>query len=95
MCDQLYRDDIEGGIPYHSPTMIWFPATQLLAAPLAKVPLLLTATRLTALAMTPPTPPPSTEETKGYQGVKDPMKPLLARSGYIYKVRRVSKRGLT
>ena len=62
----------------------------MLISPLLKVPLLLTGTKLTALAMTPPTPPPTNEEKQGYGAKKDPMKPLLARSGIVYKVRRVS-----
>lgn len=69
---------------------MWLPLSSLLASPLVKIPILMTATKLVALSMTPPTPPATDEEKEHYQGQIDPMKPLLRRSG-VYKVRRVSQ----
>ena len=60
-----------------------------LVSPLLKVPLLLSGTKLTALAMMPPTPPPKPEEKAQYGEKSDPMKAIVARGALLYRMRRV------
>ncbi|GJE94452.1 isoprenylcysteine carboxylmethyltransferase family protein [Phanerochaete sordida] len=69
--------------------MMWLPVSQVIASPLAKVPLLLTATRLAALAMTPPTPRTSAEEQRAYKAKADPAGPLSARPEHVGAISRV------
>lgn len=73
--------------------MIWLPVVHALASPIIKIPLLVAATARTAQAMTPPNPPPRPEDMKSYGGLNDPMKLVLIRSGYFYKVRTIAHLG--
>jgi protein-S-isoprenylcysteine O-methyltransferase Ste14 len=74
----------------YSVNMLWLPSSPLLSSPLLKIPLLFTATRIAALALTPPTPPPNVKETKGYEDEKNSTAPLLTQRNGMWKLRRVS-----